>query len=500
MKFERSTWVFLIVGIALRCVALNQPLVDAHLIRQCMTAAATKDLIEQPGFHLTSRIPWLGDLDAHYVQELPIYNFLAMGMHFLTHDVDLSGKLTSILLWAASFLVLQFIWRRILNREQTYWANFLFIVAPLGVFYGQAFMPEMLIQLLAFTFVLLVLRYGENPTLLRWSVCAAVGLTGLLVKLPEIAHLYIILAFVVLWRDRWKALIRPRYLIAAVATIAAIKGWSIYVDSVNTPYLSDWTSRWYLHMYVGTLEQRFHFKAWAMVFMYVGAFIVPGPAALATAYGLQVFVRSGWHWVLGLWLLSLAVFYLLWFGNTAAVQSYYNLPALAPLCALFGIGTSALWAGKRTVRWRRTCAIVAVALVVMSAVPVWQHLFKQDRQILAAARAIRARTEPTDVILFRPNHRWDLIDYAGNPVFAYYSERPTFVWAGMTPERNRRIALERSKYAVVTLPQPPAGGLLGALNRFRGTHLFKPEAMDWLENSGFKVVVKEDRFVIYRRD
>jgi hypothetical protein len=500
MKFERSIWIFLILGIALRCVALNQPLVDAHLIRQCMTAAATKDLIEQPGFHLSSRIPWLGDLDTHYVQELPIYNFLAMGIYFVTHDVDLSGKLTSILLWAASFFVLQFIWRRILSREQTFWANFLFIVAPLGVFYGQAFMPEMLIQLLGFAFVLLALRYDENPTLGRWSLCASVGLVGSLVKLPEIAHLYLIPAFLVFRRESWKALFRPRYLIAAAATIAAIKGWSTYVDSVNAPWLPDWTSRWYLHMYIGTLEQRFHFKPWAMVFVYLGGFIVPGPAAVAAAYGFWLFLRRQRNKILGLWLISLAAFYLLWFANAGPAQSYYNLPALAPLCTLFGIGMSALLAWKGIARWRHAWTMVALALVVLSAIPIWRHLFKQDRQILAAARAIRTSTKPTDVILFRPNHRWDLIDYAANPVLAYYSERPSFAWTGNTAERYRRMALERSRYAIVTLPQPPPRGLLGALNRFRGSHLIQPEATDWLEKGGFRIVRKEEWFEVYRRD
>ena len=92
LKFTRSFWILLIIGVALRCVALNQPLVDAHLIRQCQTAAATKALIETPGFHLSSKIPWLGDLDAHYILELPVYNYLVMAAWWITGNLDLSGK------------------------------------------------------------------------------------------------------------------------------------------------------------------------------------------------------------------------------------------------------------------------------------------------------------------------------------------------------------------------------------------------------------------------
>lgn len=501
LKFNRSVWVFLLIGGALRCVALNQPLVDAHLARQCQTAAATQSLIEASGFHLSSKIPWLGDLNAYYILELPIYNYLVMGVHWFIGNLDVSGKLTSVLLWAASFACLQFIWRRVLDSQQTFWANLLFVVAPLSVFYGQAFMPEMLVQALAFAFVLLVLRYDENPSLFRWSLCAAVGLIGLLVKLPEFGHLYLILAILVVRREGWKMLVRPRYLVAAVATVFALKAWSNYVDSVNTTYLPEWTSVENLRIFVGTLGSRFHLKTWVMPFLYVGAFIVPGPAALVTVYGMWVVWRTRTQKILGLWLLSLLLFYLLWFGSGPNAQSYYNLPALAPLCALFGIGMTALFEWQALLRWRRAGIILAILLVVLPAIPVWRYLFTPDRQILEAALWTRANTKPGDIILFRPNHRWDAIDYPNNPALAYYSQRPTFVWTGNTPETHRRMALERASYAVVTLPLPPvAGGLLGALNRFRGNDLHQPEPVDWLEKNGFRMLATERGFAVYRRD
>src|SRR5437588_6015064 len=238
LKRERSFWLFLLVGIALRCVAINQPLLDAHLIRQCQSAAATESLMNQPGLNLSSRIPWSGDIDDRYVQGLPLYNYLVIGVYRVIGNLDESGKITSILLWAVSFLCLQSIWRRLLDREQTNWANLLFVVAPLGVFFGQAFMPEMLVQVLAFSFVLLAIRYNEAPTLARWISCVAVGLTGTLVKLPETVHLYLILIGLVFSREGRKALVRPRYLIAAALTIAALKVWGNYVDTVNVGPLS----------------------------------------------------------------------------------------------------------------------------------------------------------------------------------------------------------------------------------------------------------------------
>lgn len=496
LRFNRFFWVLLALGIALRGVALNQPLLDAHAARQCQTAAATESRILEPGFHLSAKIPWAGDLGARYVQELPLYNYLAIGVYHLIGGLDASGKIVSILLWAISFVVLQFIWRRVLDRHQINWANALFVFAPLSVFYGQAFMPEMLIQLLALAFVLLAIRYDEQPTLGRWSACAAVGLLALLIKFPEIAHLYLILVALVFARERTRALLRPRYWIAAALTVVALKMWSGYLDSVNVDPLSFGSSQKSLLAFIGTWQSRFHFAPWVMTCLYLAAFVLPGVAAPITVYGLWTFFRGARSIILGLWLLSLALFYLLWFG--AASQSYYHLVAVAPLCALFGIGMSRLMAWPSVARYRIPAIIAAALLVVGPALPVYRHLFRQDRQVFAAAEWVQANTQPNDVILFRPNHHSAVIDYQFNPTLSYYGKRPTFVWTKYTPESYQAAALERAKYAVVTLPQPPPSGLLGTINRFR--HFERPpEPTDWLETSGFRFLIQSNGFAVYVR-
>jgi 4-amino-4-deoxy-L-arabinose transferase-like glycosyltransferase len=496
LRFNRLFWLFLVLGVALRSVALNQPLLDAHAARQCQTAATTESRMAERGFQLSAKIPWAGDLGARYAQELPVYNYLAIGVYHLVGDLDASGKVVSILLWAISFVLLQFIWRRVLDRHQTNWANALFVFAPLSVFYGQAFMPEMLIQLLAFAFLFLAIRYDEQPTLGRWSACAAAGLLALLIKFPEIAHLYFILVTLVFAREKTRALLRPRYWIAAAVTVVMLKFWSGYFDSVNVDPLSFGSSQKSLLAFTGTWASRFHLVPWTMICLYLAAFVLPGMAAPVMVYGLRTFLRGTRSRILGLWLLSLALFYLLWFG--AASQSYYHLVAVAPLCALFGIGMGKLLAWPSMAGHRIAATIATALLVVGPALPVYRHLFRQDRQVFAAAEWTQANTQPNDVILFRPNHLSAVIDYPYNPTLSYYGKRPTFVWTKYTPESYQAAALERAKYAVVTLPQPPPSGLLGTINRFR--HFERPpEPTDWLETSGFRFLIQSNGFAVYVR-
>jgi len=158
-----------------------------------------------------------------------------------------------------------------------------------------------------------------------------------------------------------------------------------------------------------------------------------------------------------------------------------------------------LFSSQHFIRWGRAATIGAALLVILSAIPVWLYLFRQDRQIFAAACWVRANTQPGDLILFRPNNRSEMIDYPFNPVITYYGKRPTFVWTRYTPESYRKAALERASYAVVTLPASAAGGVLGLVNRFR--HFANPpESTDWLETSGFRILVRQNDFLVYARN
>jgi len=82
---------------------------------------------------------------------------------------------------------------------------------------------------------------------------------------------------------------------------------------------------------------------------------------------------------------------------------------------------------------------------------------------------------------------------------AYYAERPTFVWTRLTPEPHRLAALERARYAVITLPAPLPGGLVGKLSKFRGISAPQTQPLDWLAAGNFEPLTEEAGFAIYRR-
>ncbi len=61
MKHLHSSFPWLLLlGIALRCVALHQPLIDAHNTRQCQIAILTKNMMAEPGLPLAARADYRG--------------------------------------------------------------------------------------------------------------------------------------------------------------------------------------------------------------------------------------------------------------------------------------------------------------------------------------------------------------------------------------------------------------------------------------------------------
>jgi hypothetical protein len=498
LNFPRSFWLLFALGLAVRCVALTQPLVDAHLLRQCQTAAVTRSLSEEPGWHLSSRIPWAGDLDERFVLELPLYNYLVIAVDAVLRHLTLSGKLVAVALWALSFWLLQFIWRRALDPAAAVWANLLFVVSPLGVFYAQAFMPESLVQCLAHAFILLLLRYDEVPSLPRWLAAAAVGLLAVVVKATATAHLYVLLLVLLVARAGWRAVFRPRYVIAGILSAAGVVAWGHYLGTVNVGWLSFGDAGRNLRGFIGPLHLRFEFQTWRMIALYLAGFVIPGVAALGVLCGVVAVARRGCSRLLAAWLAAITVFYLLWLGNGPASQSYYNLPALGPICALFGLGIKACLESPALGRWRRLAAPLAVAATVGCAVPVWIYLFTPDRAILTAAQWAREHTEPGSVILYRAAHRLELQDYGANAVFPFYAERPSFIWVTMLPEPYRSLALERSRYAVVTVPLP-ASRMMTAIRNLRGLPAPPRESTDWLLDLGFAPVAEGPGFVAFRR-
>jgi hypothetical protein len=494
----RVLWV---LGILIHFIAINQPLLDAHSTRQTQTADWIYNAGQEDGLPLSAEVSWHGDMHARLVLEFPLYNYLVMPIWRMIGNLDVAGKLVSIVLWAISFVVLQAIWRQILTPRQTFWANLLFVFAPLSVFFGQAVMPEMLIQLLAFTVVYYALIYSKTESLVHYSIFAAAGLIGLLVKSLEISHLYIFFLALVWRKDGFKVVTRPHHWIAGTLTLLIFLGWMRHIDAVNSSGIPEWTASNSSRDFLGTWQDRFNWHFYVKTSAYVAAFVAGPVGLLIAAAGFKVRTernRAGFWWFY-----SLAFFYLVWGIRTAGWHSYYNLPALGPICFLFGLGMPIVQDRIRSAlaqptQYRAAFATLCVA-IFLPLIGCSAYLYRKDKVILQAALWMKQHTPENDLILLRMNHRRDINDYPEYAVFSYYAKRRS--WNDTTKLRpvERARAIEKCNWAVMT--RPPRGSTWAERVRDKiGRYVPLQEPENWppLANE-FHAVHSTDNFVIFER-
>jgi 4-amino-4-deoxy-L-arabinose transferase-like glycosyltransferase len=500
-RFASFGW-WLLLGVAVRLVALNQPLVDAQAFRQTLTALMVRSMMAEPGWPVGGVATWRGDLPARLVQELPLYNYLIMPLARLTGQLDASGKLVSVFLWAASFVVLQRLWQRWLNARQKFWANLIFVLAPLSVFFGQAFMPEMLVQLLAFAFLLALVRYQEHPMQGRLLLAAGVGLLGMLVKGPELLHLGLLGLVLVFQKEGIRALRRPLYWFALMVVVAASLGWSHVMDAANARYFPECTSYKNLIYFLGGVRDRFMPSGYFNIALYLTLFVLtPAGVLLAVAGAWRLFRKRPWG-LPALWCLSIVFFYVFWSGPVARQHSYYNLPALAPCALLFGLGVDWLWnrrfgAARPAPRWAPAALLLAALAPFLLGAGL--YLFRPDPVIVESTRWLREHTRPEDLILVKANHRNDAVDFTWLAPFPYYAQRRCWIYSRFVPAEERQRALATSAYALVTLPPKQVSRLEG-WRRWLKRERFTPDNIDdVLHQAGFHPVYTNADFVVLAR-
>ena len=500
---KHSFAILLFLGVLARITSLNQPLIDAQLLRQCQTAFATREMLREPGLPVSTIVPWRGDSGAKLVQEVPTYNYLVIGVNSVVRNLDMSGKITSVLLWVFSFWLLQGIWRRILRPEETVWANLLFVLSPLSNFFGQAFMPEMVVQTLVFGFLLALLRYSESRRLADFLILAAIGALAILQKAPETSHIYLIAGAVIFTMRGWRMALRPEYLLALVATALLAKMWGAYMDSVNAAGALELTASKALPASIGTLGDRLSLHFYRRVAGYVGIFLITPVCLPLVVGGLVRLLRGRRHIVAWAWVASLVFFYLVWGPRMAGEHTYYNLPALGPVCLLFGIGVVGFqqWLGERVPSATARGWIGAV--ITLAALPfplaATAYLYSQDRVIYDCARWLGQNTVPADVFIYVGGHRTDFVDFPHVATVPYYAERKVWVWCNTLGAESKERARVASQWVVTTEPPEKAGTLEAWRRRVKAEMIHTPPDMSWLASSDFHEVHRGNGFTVYRK-
>ena len=378
----------LLVGVILRCIGIERPLLDAHHFRQIHTAILTKNLIEDGYPWLKTRGDWKGFEDSTVVLELPLQMHLAARLSAITPNLETAGRLTAIAFWAAAFPLFCWLSAQLLAGAAARWAVAIFAFSPLGIFFGQSFQPESLMLFLTFAILASFLRWCDTGRPI-WALAMTGALAlGLMLKSNEIVHLAVPLLAVGWARKGPRFFLRwEMWLLGAVGLVTVIV-WSKVITYYNAQSFPGWSSAAVLRDFIGTPADRMNVQFYVKLMGYMGVLGLTPVLAVFWLRGLWIECQCRRDPMLLGWGAGIALYYLVFGPGGPSQHSYYHLIALPWFCLIAAQGLVASWKNQGWLARSRVLQVSVAVLWLAGATLSLMNLYHPDRQAYEAARSL----------------------------------------------------------------------------------------------------------------
>ncbi|HTM56961.1 MAG TPA: glycosyltransferase family 39 protein [Candidatus Udaeobacter sp.] len=399
--------------LALRLPHLKGPLTDPHSWRQDDTVHFALDFYRRGLDLLHPHVTWLG---AHQtiVLNFPFSEAITALLYRAFGPDPMWDRLVALSLFIVSAAYVRGIARRLAGERVSVLATLAYLAFPLGQYFSRV--PHIEFSVLAFVDGTLYhsIRACSERRMSHTLAAIACATIAALVKAPYLGTLAVPLLLVFLAAPTIANAMR----LAAIGGVsgAAFILWRHHVDTVNAT-VPDWyfLPDFYKEVnpmwrYTGTLAEREQLGNWVKIakrLVYelatpVGLVLglpsvlggrhdptrppaaTPPPGARAVAFG----------WLLGC--LALVVV----FFRLSLMHNYYQLPFLAPVALLIGLGADALW--QRLPSFR-SIPLAAILFTIFLAIAAWtprmlgyDHV---DWLRIEAGRAIAAHVPATDLVV-----------------------------------------------------------------------------------------------------
>src|SRR5205809_189238 len=175
-----------IVAVTARLILINQPYVDHWSWRQSDVAAIARNFYEG-GFRFAyPQIDWADDATGCVGTEFPILPFLAAICYKVAGIHEWIGRSQAVIFFAVSLPFFFLLVREIFDNTAAVWATFFFSFAPLNVFAGRSFMPDVPSLGLAIIGLYFCLRWIYDRESVQFFIAAIAISLSLLIKITSI--------------------------------------------------------------------------------------------------------------------------------------------------------------------------------------------------------------------------------------------------------------------------------------------------------------------------
>ncbi len=401
------------VGIAMRLVKITQPYIDAWSWRQSDVAMIARNFYHN-GFNvLQPQIDWAGAAPGFVGTEFPLVPFLAALIYQVVGVEDWVGRVISIVFFALSLPFLFLLVRRIYGARAALFAASFYTLAPLSVYSGRSFMPDMASLSLAIVGMHYFLDWIHDTRRRRSLLLAAVSLSmASLVKLPAMI-LGLPILYLVWQRFGWKFLRKPQLWLFGGFVLLPPTLWYGYayrIATANPPF----------HLFgaggVGIAGLDYYWTIFERTF--IGLSGVTPIVSILMVVGLFLVKNSKGRWLFHWWIVAVLIFVLLAApGNHR--HPWYQLPVVPAAAALAGRGIDLLLTHVPSLSRQTGTRVTTLALLFLG-VFVMSWFGNQARGHSWNAPALEAGTTVKETT---PEGSLILAVSDGDPTTIYYAYR-----------------------------------------------------------------------------
>ena len=406
--------VICVLAIASRLIFINQPYVDYWSWRQSDVAAIARNFL-QNGFRFGHpQINWAGNAPGYVGTEFPILPFIAAVCYKFGGVHEWIGRIQAVILFAISLPFFFLLVREIFGGTAAVWATFFYSFAPVNVFAGRSFMPDVPSLSLAIIGLYFFPRWIEDRKPATFFLAAITISLSLLVKITSIIIAAPLLCLAVgrLCQTPGVSQKRPK-IYGAIACFFAI---ALLPSVIWYWHAHQIAQRFYPHHFFGAGGIRIESLSWYshIALQTLTSSLTPVLSLMAL---IGVFVPQArdrrysrlFHW----WLAATVLFIIVvGYGNR---HRWYQLP-LVPIAAAFAGATCAFIGSKISLRLvALTLSILLVCSFTISAFWYVRPFYQPSAEQLRVAGLELNRATAPDALIVAAD--------MGDPTIFYYAER-----------------------------------------------------------------------------
>lgn len=416
-RATKAVIVLWLLAVAVRLVLIDQPYVDHWSWRQSDVAAIARNFFEH-GFRFGyPQIDWAGGSAGYVGTEFPVLPFIAAICYKFAGVQEWIGRSQSVIFFAVSLPFFFLLVREIFGGTAAMWATFFYAFAPISVFAGRSFMPDVPSLSLGIIGLYFFLQWFRDRNMAQFYLAAITVSLSILIKVTSIVIAAPLLCLAVagtadpgssralfhVGRDHRAGL--QLLLFAAIAVLPSV-AW--YWDAYQI------AERFYPHHFFGAggvRLERFSWY-WEIARQTATSSLTPVLAVMALI-GLFVAPRGKFGCLFDWWLAAMVLFVLaVGYGNR---HPWYQLP-LVPITAAFGGASCAFFGSKISSRF----AVITLSILLASSFAILAGLYVRP---LYESTAAQHRDAGLELNKITTSDALIVAVDGGNPTIFYYAKR-----------------------------------------------------------------------------